>query len=351
MKNENPKTVEEIRYTEFYVQGMHCSACELFVEKNLSTHKDIKNLKASLHKQKIRFETERDEVDKFFLDELNTILKESDYRVVLEKPVEEKTNYRDLLTAFIFATLFALGFLGLQKLGLVNFLNADSISLPFVFFIGIIASLSTCMAVVGGLVLSLSSTYSKEEGKGKNFPIILFHVSRIISFFVLGGVIGLLGSVFILTPAVTFVMNVILFLVMIIMGINLLDVFPFARKLQLSFPKVRGIANIDKNITNKFAPILLGLSTFFLPCGFTQSMQIYSLSTGSFINGALTMLFFALGTFPILALISFASVKFADTLKSGLFFKTAGFIILFFAIINFIGALVAIGVIRPIFNI
>lgn len=207
------------------------------------------------------------------------------------------------------------------------------------------------MAVVGGLVLSLSSTYSKEEGKGKNFPIILFHVSRLVSFFILGGVIGLLGSAFILTPVVTFVINLILFFVMVIMGINLLDVFPFAKKLQLSFPKVKGIANMDKNITNKFAPILLGSSTFFLPCGFTQSMQVYSLSTGSFINGALTMLFFALGTFPILALISFASVKFADTLKSKIFFKTAGFIILFFAIINFLGALTAIGIIRPILSI
>lgn len=351
MKNENLNITGEIRYREFYVQGMHCSACELFVEKNLSTHKDIRNLKANLHNQKIRFETERNDLDNLFLEELNSMLADSDYRVVLEQPVGGKVNYKELLTAFIIATLFALGFLGLQKLGLVNFLNADTITLPFVFFIGVIASLSTCMAVVGGLVLSLSSTYSKEEGKGKNFPIILFHVSRLVSFFILGGVIGLLGSAFILTPVVTFVINLILFFVMVIMGINLLDVFPFAKKLQLSFPKVKGIANMDKNITNKFAPILLGSSTFFLPCGFTQSMQVYSLSTGSFINGALTMLFFALGTFPILALISFASVKFADTLKSKIFFKTAGFIILFFAIINFLGALTAIGIIRPILSI
>jgi len=80
-------------------------------------------------------------------------------------------------------------------------------------------------------------------------------------------------------------------------------------------------------------------------------MQLYSLTTGSFVNGAITMLVFTLGTFPVLAIISFASRRFSKGLKSGLFFKTAGFIIIFFAIFNFLSALVALGLIQPFFNV
>ncbi len=94
---------------------------------------------------------------------------------------------------------------------------------------------------------------------------------------------------------------------------------------------------------------MLGILTFFLPCGFTQSMQISALTTGSFLQGGLIMLIFALGTLPILALISFSSIKFSKSLRSGIFFKTAGFIVIFFAIFNFLSALTAAGLVPPIF--
>ena len=37
-----------------------------------------------------------------------------------------------------------------------------------------------------------------------------------------------------------------------------------------------------------------------MPCGPLQAMQIYALSTGSFIKGALSMLLFSLGTVPLM---------------------------------------------------
>ncbi len=207
------------------------------------------------------------------------------------------------------------------------------------------------MAVVGGIALSISSTSLKQDNKNY-IPLINFHISRLIGFFLLGGIIGVLGSAFTLTPSIIFILNILLFLAMLILGIDLLDIFPIVRNLEITMPKIIGekVINLE-NKKNKLTPIILGAATFFLPCGFTQSMQIYSLTTGNFLNGALTMLIFALGTFPILALISFASVKFANSLRSSLFFKTSGFIIVFFAILNFIGALTAIGLIPPFLNI
>lgn len=54
-------------------------------------------------------------------------------------------------------------------------------------------SLSTCMATVGGLLLSLSANYSKNNSAA--LPHVSFHLSRLISFFIFGGLIGLIGSV------------------------------------------------------------------------------------------------------------------------------------------------------------
>lgn len=107
-----------------------------------------------------------------------------------------------------------------------------------------------------------------------------------------------------------------------------------------------GVSKLNHTLT----PALVGVITFFLPCGFTQSMQIYTLSTGSFMQGGLTMLSFALGTLPVLALVSFSSFSIQNSSKSGIFFKSAGLIVIIFALFNLINALVVIGLISPVFD-
>lgn len=337
---------DQLKSCEFYVEGMHCAACELLIEKKLSKVDGIKKVDAKLNKGKVYIQADRD----LNAADLSKLVESEGYKIVNEKLDRKAIKYKELLIGLGIASLFVLFFLIIQKLGIVNLANnGGSITLPFIFLIGIIASLSTCMAVVGGLVLSLSSNYAKEH---QAKPMILFHMSRIIGFFILGGLIGLIGSAFILTPTISFILNVILFVVMIVMAVNLLEVLPFAKKLQLKMPKFIGKRAMQVGETSHIlTPILLGIVTFLLPCGFTQSMQLYSLTTGSFINGALTMFVFSLGTFPVLALISFASTKFSKTLQSGIFFKAAGFIIIFFALFNLTTALVAMGLIQPIFNI
>ena len=137
---------------------------------------------------------------------------------------------------------------------------------------------------------------------------------------------------------------------MFILGINLLDVFPWAKKLQPGMPKFIGkYAHGVSKLNHTLTPFLIGIATFFLPCGFTQSMQVFTLSTGSFMKGGLTMLAFALGTLPVLALVSFSSFGLKEKSK-GIFFKTAGLIVIMFALFNLINSLVVIGLIPPIFK-
>lgn len=330
---------------EFYVVGMHCAACELLIERKFAKHPLVEKVDAVLAKGKVYLRLAEGTDPQSIRAELSALISADGYELVSDK-ADHNIAWAELGKAFGIAVLVFGLFLLVQKLGIIDLVNTDQINLPFIFMIGVVASISTCMAVVGGLVLSISGSYARE----KQFkPLALFHISRIVSFFILGGVIGLLGSAFVLTQTTSFILNLFLFVVMLILGLNMLEIFPVLRKFQLKIPKMFGKKALALETTqNIFTPILLGAVTFILPCGFTQSMQLYSLTTGSFLNGAVTMFVFALGTFPVLALISFASVKLSQTLQSKLFYKTAGFIVLFFAVFNFLAALVAAGLIAPV---
>ncbi len=334
---------------KFYIKGMHCKACELMTESELNEFPHITKVKASLRSNLVEVIGDfSDKSPEEIAEELNAVLVQHGYTLSVEKQ-EKKINWSEFKIAIPITVAFIVLYIFLQKVGLVNLVTTDKVSYGTAFVIGIIASLSTCMAVVGGLVLSISASFAKEGDKIK--PQMMFHIGRLVSFFVLGGLIGAIGSKFQLTTSSSFVLSLIIALVMLILGLNLLDIFPWVKKLQPSMPKflskhALGVSKLNHVLT----PLLIGLATFFLPCGFTQSMQIYTLSTGSFFAGALIMFFFALGTLPVLALLSFSSFSIQKSSKSGIFFKTAGLVVILFAIFNLINALVVINVLPSIFN-
>ncbi|HEU0080830.1 MAG TPA: sulfite exporter TauE/SafE family protein [Candidatus Paceibacterota bacterium] len=333
----------------FHIQGMHCKACIALTESELGDIQEITHAKASLDNHTVTISGEfGDKTPEEIANSLTSVLKPHGYTLSVEKQ-NHVVNWSQFKVALPIAAAFVAVFIILQKLGIVNLVTTSNVGYGTAFLIGMIASVSTCMAVVGGLVLSMSANYAKENDKVR--PQVLFHIGRLVSFFVLGGVIGAIGSAFQLNGTGTFILSLLVAIILLILGINLLDIFPWAKKLQPSLPSfitnhVRGLKKINHTLT----PLLIGVATFFLPCGFTQSMQIYSLTTGSFWTGAMTMFFFALGTLPVLAILSFSSMGIHDKVKSGIFFKSAGLIVLFFAIFNLINSLVAIGAISPVFN-
>jgi sulfite exporter TauE/SafE/copper chaperone CopZ len=337
----------------FHVSGMHCNACVLMTESELGDLPHVTKVTSSLKNNSVEVTGDfGNKTPEQIANSLSAVLKKHGYSLSTEKQKKVK-NWSDFKMAIPIAVAFAILFVLLQKTGLVNLVGAGNVTYGTAFVVGIIASLSTCMAVVGGLVLSMSATFANQENSKRDKVTIqlMLHGGRIISFFVLGGVIGAIGSAFTLSTLATFILDLSIAIVMIILGINLLDVFPWAKKLQPSMPKflskhALGVSKFNHTLT----PLLVGIATFFLPCGFTQSMQLYALTTGSFLKGGLTMLSFALGTLPVLSLISFSSFSIQKSSKAGIFFKTAGLIVMLFALFNFINSLVVVGVIPPVFN-
>lgn len=333
----------------FHVNGMHCSSCVILTESELKDVKGITNAKTSLKNNSVEVMGEFGEkTQEQVMNELTEVLKPHGYSLSLEKEAKA-AKWSEFAIALPIALLFVLAFILLQKLGIVNLVNTSNVGYGTAFIVGLIASVSTCMAVVGGLVLSMSANFAKEGDKVR--PQVMFHAGRLVSFFLLGGVIGALGSVFQFGATGMLVLGLLVAIVLLILGLNLLDVFPWAKRLQLTMPNSIGTRMHGlKNVNHLLTPLLVGVITFFLPCGFTQSMQIYTLTTGSFVKGALTMFVYALGTLPVLALLSFTSVGIHKKTQSGIFFKTAGLIVIFFALFNLINTLAGAGIISPVFN-
>lgn len=330
-----------------HVTGTHCSACKILIEDILNEQPTIKEVHVDLNKKIVTVRGEFTRSPEVLAKEWSTLLAEHNYSLSTEKQTEKK-DYKSAIYALPLGLAILAGFILLQKSGIINLSFEGGLSPITTLLIGVIASLSSCLAVVGGLILSLSANMSTDIKTTR--PISLFHIGRLAGFAILGGTLGSLGNVIAINQTITGTFGVLVSLIMIILGINLLDLFHGAKKFQLALPRsiYTKITSIEKGL---FAPLIIGLGTFFLPCGFTQSMQLAALSSGSFLKGAEIMFTFALGTLPMLAIISFGSFRFAQTRYASLFFKTAGIVVIGLGLFALLSGLAGLGIIKPLINL
>lgn len=344
MENQNKK------YT-FHVTGTHCASCKILIEDILQEQDGVNNVVVNLNKETVVVETDSEKTPEVFVTELSSKIQSHNYSLSLEKVVKEKQSHSVLWTAIPVGVLFLVLFFWLQKSGILNLGIGGAITPVTGFIIGLIASVSSCLAIVGGLVLSLSAKIAQDEKNDKTVskykPFTLFHVGRLAGFAALGGVLGFVGSAIGINFTVSAILGLVASIIMILLGLNLVGVFT---KNKFTLPS--GIFKFFRNIEHAtWAPLLVGVGTFFLPCGFTQSMQFSALSSGSFISGMLLMGAFALGTLPVLALLSFTSVSFSNSKYAPLFFKSAGVVVIGLGLFALLSGLAGIGIIPPLFNL
>jgi len=314
---------DHLKFKEYYVQGMHCAACEVLIEKEVLKQKGVEFADASLSNNKVSVYMQHG--IKINLKKVNSKLRKLGYKLQ-ETPIESDggKGSKNIYKSLTIALLVVIAFYFFEKLQLGRYMSIDASSSYIAFFLlGLIASISSCAALIGGVVLSL--------GHSKVKPHLLFHLGRIISFIVLGGILGLLGSaVRFQGIGLTAFLVILVSIIMFILALQMLDV-SWAQRIRLALPK---------SITGKIAgqstsSFIIGALTFFLPCGFTLIAQGMALSSGDFVQAALIMLAFVLGTLPILLIISFTSV--AMTKKphlSMIFNQIVGIILIFFAVYN-----------------
>jgi len=121
---------------------------------------------------------------------------------------------------------------------------------------------------------------------------------------------------------------------MIVLGLQMLKLFPSLTRFMPTIPKAfsHRIHDLAERRT-KGGAFVFGAATFFLPCGFTQALQLYVLAKADFATGALTMLAFSLGTLP--ALLSLSAISsFATGVFQRRFLKLAGAAVIVLGVLN-----------------
>lgn len=318
---------------------MHCKSCEILVEENLKQIPGVQSVQVSLKHAKATVVFQgRSPTD----DQIVKAVQAAGYDVGSAEKVpwfsrDPKDYFRLAVAGVILLVLFYVG----KSTGLFS-INVNSLSAGIwvTALVGLVAGFSTCMALIGGLVLAISARHSElhpEATPAQKFrPHIFFNLGRIIGFAIFGGIIGLIGSAFQLSGSVLGILTMVVGVVMVLLGLKLVEIFPAMKYKTLTLPKfisrLFGVKRENKEYSHR-SSFTAGAFTFFLPCGFTQSMQLLAVATGSFQSGALVMGLFALGTAPGLLGIGGLSSVFKGQ-QAKVFFAAAGLAVIILGTYN-----------------
>ncbi len=336
------------------MRGTTCASCELLLERELARIPGVRSVHAS-HK-KASVEIEADDNVQIQPQDLEKRVARQGYTF---KPLylSNQSTQRGATSLSVkriggSIVLIVALFLLLKSIGFLTFSLSVSGAVGFwaVFTLGIVAAFSSCTAILSGLIVAISTkTASLAQGEGfveKMRPHLLFNAGRLIGFAGFGALIGFAGSVISLTPGMSALFILTIALLMIGLGVSLLELVP-AGSLHIRPPKFisRRVQALSDS-KNPFVPFVVGAGTFFLPCGFTQSVQLLALSTGDLIQASAIMLVFALGTLPALLGVGFA----ASSLKGGglkILSKAAGAFVIVLGISNVQNAWALTGLSAP----
>ena len=227
--------------------------------------------------------------------------------------------------------------------------------LLLVLVLGLTAGLSTCMAMVGGLVLGFSASHaaaltargaSAPPFRTRMRPQLAFNAGRIAGFGVLGALLGAVGSTLSVPTRMTAVLVLAVAAVMFLLGLRLTGVSPrvaaWSPRLPAGLGRVLGVETAANGSYSHWRTALVGAATFFLPCGFTQAVQVLALSSASPVSAGAIMATFAVGTTPgLLALAAVPEV--ASGRRRATVLRVVGVLILGFALLNVSGALTLLG--------
>ncbi len=323
---------------QYSIKGMHCAACEVLIENAFAKVPGVQKVNASTQRGCAVVEYEGAEPK---LHDLNRAIQKHGYAVERGADGEGSAEGPGFWKSVFIIAGVLLGAWLLFRSGLSSsFSVSASTSLPAFFLFGLLAGFSTCAALVGGIVLAMSKQWLRLYGQNASTwerlePHWQFNLGRLLSYTVLGGLLGGLGGWFRPSADLTTALTLLVSAVMILLALQMLGV-PGLKGFQIRLPKFLTRRMADETaFQGKQMPWLMGALTFFLPCGFTLTAQSLALLSGSFFQGALIMGFFALGTLPVLFGIGVASVKLTEQRRwSALFSTAAGALVLLFALLN-----------------
>ena len=297
---------------------MVCTSCEIRIEKAVKKLKGVKLVKASYRKSVVTIEFDSSICTR---TEIIVSIKKAGYNV-------DKSNSKANTSSEIFSitsmVLVAILIVILsQNSGSFNISSSLSSKISFgaLFVIGLFSSLH-CVGMCGGIMLSQSITINNNSKFENLKPSLLYNLGRLISYTILGGIVGGLGSIFSLSTFTQGFISLLAGIFMVFMGLNIYG-FKSLRFFNIKLPW----SKCSNSSNKKRTPFIVGLINGFMPCGPLQAMQVYALATGNIVSGALSMFFFGLGTIPLMLLFGAIS-SFFTSKNTKVLLKISGAIVL-----------------------
>ena len=299
MKKVRRKT---LKHERVYIDGMTCINCQTRIWNALRSRTGITDVTVSYERSQAEFYYEPQQIT---LDEIRKLIEDLGYQMIPGEKFRRKRFCQAAGEIFVIAFLFMV----LQHFGILNHLAPDSLAetgmgYGMLFVIGLITSVH-CIAMCGGI--NLSQTLQKQEANAEEISRSMFrntfsyNMGRVVSYTVIGGVLGAVGGLAgigdSLQTSTVFQgsLKLLAGIIMVVMGGNMLGIFPGLRKLRIHIS-----FSGRKSLWKKRTPFLVGLCNGFMPCGPLQSMEIVALASGSWASGAFSMFCFSLGTVPLM---------------------------------------------------
>ncbi|MBL7053661.1 sulfite exporter TauE/SafE family protein [Patescibacteria group bacterium] len=285
------------------IKGTHCQSCKTLIETEVDILKGVKDITVDhvTGKTEIEFDDNQISQRKIFAK-----IEKLKYKVEKIKKTKAQVNKKKkmLIASGLFILLIIVYVLikNSGALELLAKLNEAKISYWLIFLIGILVSFH-CVGMCGGLVVAYTARHHAKGDKQTkaSWPHIQYNLGRTISYTMVGGILGGLGSFFAINPTFTGSVILIAGIFMILMGLSFITSMSWFEKIKLKMPSFMGKFLYSQRHTRKpKGPFIIGLLNGLMPCGPLQAMQIYALASGSIVRGALSMGIYALGTVPLM---------------------------------------------------
>jgi len=283
------------------LSGLHCQSCKTLIEEELRPQAGIKHAYVDYDKQIAVVEFNEEKISE---REIKKIISRLGYGAEADKDnlPEAAKFWLGLLIPLIIGLLIVAYFLITYYGGfsLMARLGDENLGYGLIFIIGLLASFH-CVGMCGGLVVSYTCGVNLKTPNKSPWPHFLYNLGRLISYTVIGGILGGIGSFFAVSPLFAGSIMIIAAIFMLIMALNLITNFSWLQKLSPHTPKfIAKLLFSQKNTKRPLGPFFIGLANGLMPCGPLQAMQLYALATGSIVSGALSLFFYALGTIPLM---------------------------------------------------
>lgn len=325
-----------------YAQGMTCGACEARISKALTGLPGVVLAQASLESGRVSIEYDADLVD---LPSLKRAIEAAGY------PVQEGRGAGPSL-ALGAGLLLGAAYLVASSRGVFSSLPIvdSSIGYAMLFVVGLLTSIH-CVAMCGGIALSQSVPRAeglRTEGRLESLrPGLLYNCGRLLSYTLIGGLVGGIGSAFSFSPAMKGGLAGAAGLFMVLLGLKMLGILKGLPRLSRLLPMGarKALGGLSSRLGRQ-GPFAVGVLNGLMPCGPLQTMQLYALGTGTILAGALSMLIFAAGTIPLMLVFGATAALLPRKFLPAMM-RASAVLVLFLGVVTFARAAALAGIALP----